>query len=91
MELLDFDEWSDFINPKTARPFYGIDSDFRMIETDERYLQLGFKLQDVGCCRVIEHEDWGTDIYVTCIFTTAPYQSEHLLGILKSVQDKFKM
>ena len=52
-------------------------------ETDERYRQLGFEIEDYGCCKVISHHTWGTKTYVGSVLTNAPADSEFLKHLLK--------
>ena len=42
-----------------------------MFESDEKYRSLGFDIEDLGCCKVIAHPEFGKNVYVSCIVTNA--------------------
>lgn len=76
--------WADFIDPSSGKPYFEKVTMDSLLETDDRYLKLGFELEDLGCCRVITHHKWGTHSYVSCLFTDAPLTLTVLQPMLKS-------
>merc|ERR1712076_76199 len=63
--------WADFIDPCSGTPHYSGHSSTTMFETDEKYRLLGFRIEDLGCCKVISHKDFGRNVFVGTIFTDA--------------------
>lgn len=70
--LADQNYWVDFIDPANGKPFYGPPTSDALFETDERLRHFGIETVDLGCCRVVEHLQYGTNVFIGCIFTSAP-------------------
>ncbi|XP_065052615.1 cobalamin trafficking protein CblD-like isoform X1 [Rhopilema esculentum] len=68
--------WADFIDPASGKAFFSDHSNSTLFETDERFNHLGFTIDDLGCCKVIRHKLWSTNVFVGTIFTNAPTDCE---------------
>ncbi|XP_012675104.1 metabolism of cobalamin associated Db isoform X2 [Clupea harengus] len=74
--------WADFIDPSSGLAFFGTYTNNTLFETDERYRHLGFQIEDLGCCKVIRHNLWGSHAFVGTVFTNAPPGS----SVMKKLQ-----
>lgn len=79
--------WADYIDPSNGKPYKSAYTHATFYETDERYRQLGFEINDYGCCKVISHHLWGTKTYVGSLLTNAPQNSEFLIRLLKKFNE----
>ena len=59
-----------------------------LFETDDRFQHLGFKIEDLGCCKAIHHNKWATHVIVGTLFTTAPANSPALTKLMISAVNK---
>lgn len=86
-ELKQEGYWADFIDPTSGRPYLGSFTNSTLFETDERYKQLGFNIEDLGCCKVMKHVLWGSYAFVGTIFTSAPLDDVAIQNVLSRVND----
>ena len=80
-------------------PYFTHQSNATMFETDDKYRLLGFRIEDLGCCKVICHKDFGRKVFVGTMFTTMSNQGfiqdifrdlniSHLIAFQSKKQDK---
>lgn len=77
--------WADFIDPSSGRPFLEAYTNHTLFETHDAYKQMGFRIEDLGCCKVLQHACWGSHAFVGTIFTNAPVESTIVQDMLKKV------
>lgn len=83
--LKDEGYWADFIDPCSGTPHYSGHSATTMFETDEKYRLLGFRIEDLGCCKVISHNRFGRNVFVGCVVTNAPCNSDVMGNIVMDI------
>lgn len=84
--LKDEGFWADFIDPCSGTPHYSGHSSTTMMETDEKYRMLGFRIEDLGCCKVISHNRFGRNVFVGCVVTSASSGSDVMENILEELK-----
>jgi len=77
--------FADFIDPCSGTPYYGAHTNTTMFETDEKFRLLGFRIEDLGCCKVILHPEFGRHVFVGCIVTNAGKSSPVLEEVLEDL------
>lgn len=75
-KIQDNGYWADFIEPSSGHAFYSSHRNETLFETDDRLNQIGgFSVEDLGCCKVLMHKEWKSNVFVGLIFTNAPVES----------------
>ena len=57
-----------------------------MTETNDNYESLGFTIDDLGCCKVITHPQWGNNVFVGSVITNATVTDDIIEKLLKAVK-----
>ena len=98
--LKDEGFWADFIDPCSGTPHFSGHSATTMMETDEKYRLLGFRIEDLGCCKVISHNRlrcqneampkffaprFGRNVFVGCVVTSASTGSDVMENIVEEL------
>jgi len=83
--LKDDGYWADFIDPCSGTPHFSAHSNTTMFETDEKFRLLGFRIEDLGCCKVIHHNKFGRHVFVGCIVTNAAAGSDAVDNIVEDI------
>jgi len=78
--------WSDFIDPASGCAYFGSNSNATMTETNDNYESLGFTIDDLGCCKVITHPQWGNNVFVGSVITNATVTDDIIDKLLKAVK-----
>ena len=89
--LKEEDYWADFIDPCSGTPHFSPHTNNTLFETDERYRSLGFRIDDLGCCKVIEHKKFGRYVFVATIVTNANPNSDVLEDLLEELNPDWGM
>lgn len=76
--------WCDFVDPSSGKPFHGPCTNETFTECDQEFQELSsnLQLQDIGCCRALEHAEWGFHVLVGVLVSNAP--SDTLWKLAKS-------
>ena len=77
--------WADFIDPSAGVPYFGQHTNTTMFETDEKYRLLGFRIEDLGCCKVICHKEFGRRVFVGTIVTSVPTSTGVIQELFKDL------
>ncbi|GMT09412.1 hypothetical protein PFISCL1PPCAC_709, partial [Pristionchus fissidentatus] len=80
--------WADFVDPASGRPYLGKFVNTSLFETDDAYRKMGFKVEDLGCCKVLQHATWGSRAFVGTIFTDAPVDSQIVQDMIAKLRDE---
>lgn len=74
-EIKNSGYWADFIDPTSGHAFYSENRNNTLFETDDCFNHLGFLVEDLGCCKVLQHKQWKGNIFVGVLFTNATPES----------------
>merc|ERR1719420_906611 len=66
----------------SSTPHFSSHTNHTLFETNECYKQLGFDIEDLGCCKVITHRKFGRHVFVATIVTNAAEKSDVMENII---------
>ena len=66
--------WCDFVDPLSGMPYHTTTSTDILTEVDEDITSFSSSLDlvSIGCCRALQHTEWGFNVFVGVLFTDAP-------------------
>lgn len=67
--------WADWVDPVGGKPYRGSYCNDNLFETDPRLRPFGVKVNDLGCCKCINLQRFGSKAFVGCVFTDAAFDS----------------
>ena len=74
--LIEDGYFCDFIDPTTGRPWFSNkenSENLQVLETNDNFDGLGnIEIQDMGCCRVLSHKEFGLNCFVGTIVSNCP-------------------
>jgi len=65
--------WADLVDPVGGKPHRGSYCNDNLFETDPRLRPFGVKIEDLGCCKCVRLERFGSKAFVGCVFSDAPF------------------
>jgi len=74
--------WADFIDPSSGTPHFSAHTNSSLGETHESMRLLGLHIEDLGCCKVLEHREWGRHVMLGLVITDASSNSDILANIV---------
>ncbi|XP_014294892.1 methylmalonic aciduria and homocystinuria type D homolog, mitochondrial [Microplitis demolitor] len=85
-KLKMFGYWADFINPFSGQPYLNPHKTGVLYKTDERFRCLGFKVNKTNSCKIISHENKGSE-FVGSLYTSAPANMDFFKDIMSGMSD----
>jgi len=88
VKLLEgFGEWADYIDPVEGKPWLGKRTETMVEQTSKNFNEIScLSVEDYGCCEMLSHEKFGTNVYVGTIVTSME-ASNLLFTLLKKGPD----
>ncbi|GAB5590182.1 hypothetical protein Unana1_05082 [Umbelopsis nana] len=76
--------WADIMDPASGYPIYGPPGASPYPDVQGTQALLKYDVQNTGCCHVLLHPTWGSKIYPSTLFTTAP--ADILVKVIEEIQ-----
>ncbi|KAJ2961505.1 hypothetical protein NQZ79_g3288 [Umbelopsis isabellina] len=76
--------WADIMDPASGYPIYGAPGASPYPDVQGTQALLKYDIQNTGCCHVLLHPAWGSKIYPSTLFTTAP--ADILIKVIEEIQ-----